>query len=381
MNFNRSYDVIVIGLGAMGSAAAAQLAARGLRVLGLDRFSPPHDRGSSHGESRVIRQAYFESPAYVPLLRRAYALWRELERCSHLDLLAITGGLMLGRPDSPVVAGSLQSAQVHGLPHELFDADQIRRRFPQFHPDPDTVAVFEPEAGFVHAETAVRVQLNHAVRLGSELRRDEEATAWQVSATGVRVETRRGSYAAGRLVVAAGAWMNRLLTPLALPLRVERRVQFWFEPAANAEAFAPGVFPIWIWDTGGGIYPYGVPAINETVKVALHGESAEVECTADTIDRTVHRSEVGRMRALLRPRIPALAARCIRTAPCLYTCTPDAHFVIDRHPEHANVWIVSACSGHGFKFSPVIGEITADLVTDGRTRHDIELFRLARLPA
>lgn len=373
-----TYDVILIGLGAMGSAAAAQLAARGKRVLGLDRFFPPHDKGSSHGQSRVIRQAYFESPSYVPLLLHAYELWRELERHSDSSLMAITGGLMLGRSDSAVVAGSLRSAQTHDLPHELLDAAQIRRTFPQFVPDKDTVALFEANAGFLHAEAAVGAQLDRAAQLGAVLRFDEEATRWRALASCIRVTTNRGTYEAGQLVISAGAWAGRLLAPLALPLTIERHVQFWFEPRGGGGQFSPDRFPIWIWDTGDGAYPYGLPAIDGAVKVARHGAGENRECTADTIERNVRREEVEAMRAVVRPRIPTLAGRCIDAVPCLYTCTPDGHFVLGRHPGHDAVWIVSPCSGHGFKFSPVIGEIVADLVAEGRTRHDIELFRLSR---
>ncbi|MGH8495999.1 MAG: N-methyl-L-tryptophan oxidase [Gammaproteobacteria bacterium] len=371
-----TYDVILIGLGAMGSAAAAQLAARGQRVLGLDRYFPPHDRGSSHGQSRVIRQAYFESPSYVPLLLRAYELWRELEDHSGSSLLVVTGGLMLGRSDSAVVAGSLRSARAHGLPHELLDAQQIRRYFPAFAPGEDIVALFEANAGFVHAELAVRAQLDRAAHLGATLLFKEEVTAWQVSASGVRINTKRGSYHAAQLVICAGAWAGRFLAPLVLPLRVERQVQFWFEPRGDAGGFAPDRFPIWIWDIGEGAYPYGLPAIDTAVKVALHGPGRE--CTVDTIERKVREEDVEAMRAVLRPLIPVLSGRCVDAVPCLYTSTPDGHFVLDRHPGHDAVWIVSPCSGHGFKFSPVIGEIVADLVSEGRTRHDIGLFGLSR---
>ncbi len=362
-------DVIILGLGGMGSAAASHLAARGKRVLGLDQFSPPHDKGSSHGKNRVIRQAYYEDPAYVPLLLRAYELWRELERESQLELLTITGGLMIGAPDSEVVAGSLRSAQLHGLPHELLNAGEIRRRFPQFNPTGETVALFEKNAGFVRPELAVRAHLDVAARGGATLRFEEKVTDWTVN-DHVTVTTTRGTYEAGQLVITAGAWASDFVK---LPLAVERQVQFWFEPMSDI-----GQLPIWIWETEDGLHPYGLPAMDGGVKVALHNHDRSRTCTPDTIDRTVHEHEVEAIRACLRDRIPALPGRLIEAKTCMYTSTADGHFILDWHPSRANVLIVSPCSGHGFKFTPVIGELVADLVCNDRTRYDISLFSLRR---
>ena len=357
----KSFDVIVIGLGGMGSAAAAHLAKRGKRVLGLDQFTPPHDKGSSHGKNRVIRQAYYEDPSYVPLLLRAYELWDEL------GLLTRTGGLMIGRPESEVVAGSLRSARQHNLPHELLDAAQIRQRFLAFTPSNETVAVFEANAGFVRPEAAVQAHLDRAARLGATLRFDEKVT----DLSGVTVTTTRGKYEAGKFVITAGPWVTDFVK---LPVTVERQVQFWFEPARDL-----GQMPIWIWETEDGLHPYGLPAMDGSVKVAMHDHSPRRVCTPDTIDRVVHEEEVEAMRACLRDRIPALAGRLVDAKTCLYTSTADGHFILDRHPSYDNVLVVSPCSGHGFKFTPVIGEIVAHLVVDGRTCHSIELFRLARL--
>ncbi len=370
-------DVIVVGLGGMGSAAAAELAARTRRVLGFDAFFPPHEHGSSHGRSRVIRQAYFEDPAYVPLLLRAYELWQALEQDCGSGLLTITGGLMLGAPESEVVAGSLRSAVEHGLAHELLDAREIRRRFPELRPGAGTVALYEKNAGFVLPEAAVSAQLSRATRLGATLRTDEPVLAWEASGRSVRVTTAQGSYEAEQLVVAAGAWVAPVVTRVA-PWVVERQVQHWFEPAGAIDAFLPDRFPIWIWETDEGLCPYGFPAMDGLVKVALHHGGEDRVCTADSVDRTVGESEIDALRACLRERVPRLAGRWAESKPCLYTSTPDGHFVIDRHPEHSNVWIVSPCSGHGFKFAPVIGEIVAELVVDGRTRHEIAPFRLDR---
>jgi sarcosine oxidase len=379
-----TFDAIVLGLGAMGSAAACHLAARGKRVLGLDQFSLPHEQGSSHGQSRVIRQAYFEDPAYVPLLLRTYELWRQLERDSDKQLLTITGGLMLGTASSAVVSGSLRSAREHGLAHELLDAKQIRSRFPLFAPESDTVALFEKSAGFVRPEEAVRAQLNLAAKSSTTLHFEEPVTRWEANRSGVRVTTSRGTYEAGQLVICAGPWLGKVAADLALPLQVERQVQFWFEPAGGIEPFLPEQFPIWLWETNDGTHPYGLPAIDGSsggVKVSMHHGGKNSHCTPDTVDRNVAEQEIETARQAITKRIPALSGRCLRAVTCMYTNSPDGHFVIDRHPEHSNVLIVSPCSGHGFKFCPVVGEIVSDFVERGASRHDIGLFGLKRLRA
>lgn len=379
---NRTFDAIILGLGGMGSAAACHLAARGKRVLGLDQFTPPHDKGSSHGQSRVIRQAYYEDPAYVPLLLRAYELWRQLEHDSGKELLTLTGGLMLGSQYSAVVAGSQRSAKQHGLPHELLDAREIRNRFPQFNPGSDTIALYEKNAGCVRPEEAVRAHLDLAARRGAILQLETEVTNWAATHDCVRVTTKRGDYEAGQLVICAGPWAWKLLADLSLPLRVERQVQIWFEPVGGIEPFLPDRFPIWIWETKEGTHPYGLPALDGAgggVKVSLHHGGKNPPCTPDTIDRSVSGEEIALARRSVSALLPALNGPCLRAVTCLYTNTPDEHFLIDRHPAHPQVLIVSPCSGHGFKFCPVIGELVADLVEHEKTRHPIALFRLDRL--
>ncbi|MSU59738.1 MAG: N-methyl-L-tryptophan oxidase [Pedosphaera sp.] len=379
---SRAFDVIVLGLGGMGSAAAAHLAARGQRVLGLEQFTAPHDQGSSHGRSRVIRQAYFEDPAYVPLLLRAYELWRELERDSGRELLTITGGLMLGAPDSAVVSGSHRSAKQHGLAHELLDACEIKRRFPQFHPDADTVALYEKNAGVVRPEESVRAHLDLATRRGATLRMEERVESWSASADSARVKTARGEYEAGQLVISAGPWAGEILRELNLPFQVERQVQLWFEPNGGVENFLPGKFPVWIWETTDGAHPYGLPALDGPgggVKFAIHHGGKDRFCTAATVERNVSDEEIALARAQIASRLPALDGPCLRAVTCLYTTLPDEHFLIDRHPSHPPVLIVSPCSGHGFKFCPVVGEIVADFVEHGKTRRPVSLFRLDRL--
>jgi sarcosine oxidase len=351
-------------------------------VLGLEQFTSPHDQGSSHGRSRVIRQAYFEDPAYVPLLLRAYELWRELERDSNRKLLTITGGLMLGAPDSAVVRGSHRSACEFGLPHELLNAREIKRRFPQFQPEPDTIALFERNAGALRPEESVRAHLELAARRGATLQMDERVESWSENTAGVCVKTSRGEYTAGRLVITAGPWIAELTAGLNFPFRVERQIQLWIEPTCALEIFRPGKFPVWIWETKNGAHPYGLPALDgeeDGVKVSVHHGGENQFCTAQTVERKISDEEISAAHAEITARIPALNGRCLRAVTCLYTNLPDEHFLIDRHPAHPAVLIVSPCSGHGFKFCPVIGEIVADLVERNATRHPIGLFSAARL--
>ncbi len=372
------YDAIVLGLGGMGSAALRSLAGRGRRVLGLEQFEPGHDRGSSHGGSRMIRQAYFEGAAYVPLLLRSYELWRTVEHDLREPLLTVTGGAFIGTPDSVTVAGSLAAAREWNLPHEVLDAGEIRRRWPAMHPDPAAVAVVESAAGFVHAERAVKGNCRLAIAAGADVRTGERALSWQVSSgEEVRVTTTSASYDADRLVVTAGPWAPQVLADLGLPLTIERQLQFWFAP--GSPEYELGRFPVFIWELADRGQVYGFPNIDGLgPKFGIFRLGAS-PVNADTVDRTVHDAEVGRMRAHLDTILPAAAvAPLVKGVTCMYTTSPDEHFVIDRHPAHPQVVLATGFSGHGFKFVPVVGEILADLATEGATRHDIEMFRLAR---
>ncbi|MBF2048374.1 MAG: N-methyl-L-tryptophan oxidase [Leptolyngbya sp. IPPAS B-1204] len=367
------FDVIVIGLGGMGSATVYQLAQRGQRVLGLEQFTPPHNRGSSHGKSRIIRQAYFEHPSYVPLLLRAYQLWQQIEQETNQKLLFLTGGLMIGPPKSTTVSGSRRSAQEHGLAYEILDAQQIHARFPLLHPDPSAIALFEAKAGFVRPEAAIRAHLQRAAQLGAVLHFEEPVLDWHTTEQGVQVTTAKTTYEAARLVIAPGAWAARLLK-LEIPFVVERQVLYWFEPLRHRELFDCTHLPIYIWDTGDGVQFYGFPADadSEGVKIAFF-RAGEV-CTPETIDRTVYPHEVEMMRKYLNQYIPDLNGKLLDTVTCMYTNVPDEHFVIGLHPAYANVVVASPCSGHGFKFASVVGEILADLAINGHTPHPLELF-------
>jgi sarcosine oxidase len=374
------FDVIVVGLGGMGSAAAHHLARRGVRVLGLEQHTAAHDRGSSHGGSRLVRQAYYEDPAYVPLLRRAYELWDDLARDSGAETLVRTGGLMIGRPDSRVVTGTLASAAHWDLAHEVLDAAAIRRRFPTLRPADDEVGVFEAVAGFVRPEDTVRRQLRLAAEAGAELHFTEPVRDWRADGDEVIATTALGTYTARRLVLCPGAWAPSLLARLGLTLAVERQVQHWFQPVGPVGSFRPGSHPVFIWECPDGVQFYGFPATDGPdggVKVAFFRRGRPAD--PDQLDREIHPAEIEDMRSYLAHRIPALSGSYLRGRACMYTNTPDEHFVVDRVPGAPNCIVAAGFSGHGFKFVPVVGEILADLATDGRTDHPIGLFAADRL--
>jgi sarcosine oxidase len=373
-----SYDVIVIGLGGMGSAAAYHLARRGQRVLGLEKFTPAHDKGSSHGGSRIIRQSYFEDPAYVPLLLRAYELWEDLARDSGQEVYRITGGLFLGPSECLTVAGSLRASLQWSLPHEVLDAAQIRTRFPNFTPQPDDVGLYEPKAGFARPEMTVAAHLDLAARAGATLRFGEEVLHWSESTAGVTVTTGTDTYTAGQVVICPGAWAPELLAELGIPITVERQVLYWLDPVGGTAPFEDQ--PIFINENANGMQIYGFPAIDGPrggVKVAFFRKGQV--CTPETIDRIVHPEEISAMRDRVTELLPALAGDCVHSATCMYSNTSDEHFVITRHPDYANVTVACGFSGHGFKFVPVVGEIVADLATTGTTAHPIGLFDPQRL--
>ena len=372
------FDVVVCGLGAMGSAALHHLASRGRRVLGLERFTPGHDRGSSHGRTRIIRLGYFEHPSYVPLLRRAYQLWRELEAAAGRKLVHVTGIAEIGAPGSTLVKGTLASSRHHGLRHETLAAGELMRRFPGFALPPDYIAVLQPDGGFVEAEPAVAAQIALATAAGAEIRSGERVRAIEPRAGSVRIVTDRGAVESGTVIVAVGAWTKSLLPDLAAPLRATREVMGWFEPA---DAKLVSGFPVFIIESRHGMHysipPQGGAGIGAGIKIAKHHHQDET-VDPDHHDRTVSADDEALIRGAVADHIPAANGRMIAAETCLYTMTPDGDFVIDRLPGAHNVVVASPCSGHGFKFAPVIGEILADLATTGATRHDIARFSLAR---
>jgi sarcosine oxidase len=368
-------DVIVAGLGAHGSATAYALASRGASVLGFDRFARGHTLGSSGGLSRIIRLSYYEHADYVPLLRRAWDLWRDLERASGETLLTQTGGLYAGDPDGELVSGARTSARAHGLAHSLLDTPALRSRYPLFEWLDGWVGLFEEQAGWLAPERCIEAHLGLAERAGATLRFEEPVERLESTFNGVRVTTPTGSVEAPQLVLAVGAWLPKLVPFLAAELSVERNVLFWFEPRAEREAFAR--LPVYIVEDTDRLY-YGFPYVEgQGLKVAgLHfGDPAD----PDTIDRTASAADEERVRAWLRRRVPLANGERRDAKVCMYTNTPDSHFVIDRLLEDSNVIVASVCSGHGFKFASVIGEILADLVLEGETRHEIGFLSAERL--
>jgi sarcosine oxidase len=372
----QTYDVIVLGLGGMGSAAAFELARRGRRVLGLEQFGLVHDRGSSHGQTRIIRKAYFEHPDYVPLLHRAYERWYDLEQLQGVHLFTECGCLSIGRETTELVAGVRRAAQQHRLPVEDLSAAELRRRYPAFRFGEDSVGVLERNAGFLYVEACVQAHLEAARTLGADLRGNEAVTAWEANAGRAIVRTARDTFAADRLLITAGSWAASVLNRLGLPLTVRRQVLFWFA-TANDALFRRDVFPTYMAELPTGFY-YGFPVIDPAGhKVARHDRGEEIADPA-TVDRSIRPSDPADCEAFLRAHLPAAAGAVRQAKVCMYTMTPDQHFIIDVHPEHPHVALAAGFSGHGFKFAAVVGEVLADLAEKGRTDLPIGMFRVGR---
>lgn len=373
------FDVIILGLGAMGGAAAQQVARRGKRVLGIDQFTPPHDRGSSHGGSRIIRQAYFEGPDYIPLVLRAYELWHDLELEEGKLLVHTTGGLVIGNRDGELVRRTISSAKQHNIAIEVLSERELATRFSAFRPLPDDVGVLEKLAGYLVPEDCIQAQLASATRAGAELHYGEEVRSWSTEPDRVEVQTARGRYTAKHLVVTAGPWAGKVLRS-AFPVRVTRQVTAWIQPTVGTGPFLPERFPIFIAEgRSGGYASYGFPAIDGPdggIKVAIHG--SPIECSPESVGRVIHDSDIKQIISGLRGRIPSIDGPVIRAKTCLYTMTPDEHFIIGAHPQAPSCTVACGFSGHGFKFAQVVGEILADLSTTGSTRHSIAMFSPAR---
>ncbi|MEP6689950.1 MAG: N-methyl-L-tryptophan oxidase [Gemmatimonadaceae bacterium] len=375
-------DVIIVGLGAMGSAASYELARRGKSVLGIDQFSPPHDLGSTHGRSRIIREAYFEDPAYVPIVQRAYELWRALEREAGDELLLITGGVMIGDEHGTLVHGARTSAERHGLPHELLDARETRRRFPGLEPPDEMVALLEPRAGVLKPERCVTAFLSLAGKHGATLNTNERVIGWRATDAGVSVRTTRRAYEAEQLVLTAGPWLPELLSGTeghglsTEQLTVERQLFHWYAPAAHAAWFAPRAMPISLWEYEPEKMFAAFADLGDGVKFGIHHEGERTDPAR--VRREVTPADDETMGALVRRFMPNAFGALRESRVCLYTNTPDHHFLIDRLPCAPSVLVASPCSGHGFKFASAIGEIVADLVTGGASRFDLSLFAAGR---
>ncbi len=372
------FDVIVAGVGGMGSAAVDHLARRGSRVLGLERFDIPNDLGSSHGFTRIIRLAYYEHSSYVPLLHRAYELWRELEEDAAERLLHVTGSIDAGPEDSFVFAGSLRSCLDHGLPHEVVDSRELGRRYPGYRLPPETMALIQPEGGFLLPERCIVAQVERAQAHGAEVRARERVLDWEPTAEGgVRVSSDRGTYEADRLVLSAGAWMGDLAGLGADFVVAERQVLAWLQPQ-RPELFAPERFPVFNLVVEEGRY-YGFPVFAVPGFKFGRYHHLEERVDPDAVEREPNAADEQVLREFAERYFPDGAGPTMALKVCLFENSPDEHFVLDLHPQHPQVVLAAGFSGHGFKFCSVVGEVIADLALGGETAHEIEFLRLARL--
>ena len=371
-----TYDCIVLGTGGVGSAALYQLAARGLSVLGLDRFGPGHDRGSSHGQTRIIRQAYFEHADYVPLVLRSYELWRELEQRRGEQLFVQAGLLEVGPSQGVVVPGVKYAAAKYNLSIDELSAREIMSRWPGFRVDDDMSGVFEREAGYLHVERCVIAHLEEAQRLGATLETGVRVREWKADGgDAITVETDRGSFSAGRLIVTPGAWAPQLLAGLGLRLEVRRKPLFWYE--CPDEYHVNSGFPGYLFEMPEGIF-YGFPQIDEQgIKIAEH-TAGDIVTDPLLVDRELHDRDQKMVEMFLERHLPHVSRNLQEHAVCMYTCTPDEQFIVDRHPQHPQVAFAAGLSGHGFKFTPALGQALVELAIDGRTELPIEFLSASR---
>lgn len=370
-----TFDYIVLGAGGFGSSVLYHLARRGARAVAIERFGVAHDRGSSHGETRIIRKAYFEHPNYVPLLLRAYELWEKLEAESGKTLYRDVGLVVGGTPDSTVITGAMKAATLHGLSVEQLTSQSARKRFPAYAVPEDYSVVYEAEAGYLFVEDCVRTALELAQRRGGELRTEETVLDWKSDGQKVRVRTNRGEYEASGLVITAGAWAANALSELQLPLQVLRKVLLWFEtPQPQFDASAGN--PCFFFETPGGEF-YGFPRIDGLVKMAQHSGGQPVANPLD-LDRELHSADVAPVSEFIGQLMPQIPKIPKRHATCMYTQTPDSHFIVDLHPRYPNVAIGAGFSGHGFKFTSSIGEALANLAVEGRADQSLDFLSLAR---
>jgi len=374
----REFDAIVIGVGGMGSATTYHLARRGQQVLGLEQFDIPNELGSSHGATRIIRMAYPEGAAYVPLLRRAYDLWRDLETRSGERLLFVTGCVDAGAPDSATIRGSLETCRQFGLEHEALNARSLQERFPGYRLPDGLTAVLQPDGGFLVPERCIVNYVRAAQALGAEVRTRERVIEWNPSGGGVEVRTERESYRARRLVITAGPWASQLcsvLETLAIP---ERQVVLWTQPT-RPELFHLGSFPVFNLEAPEGRF-YGCPVYGVLgFKIGKYHHRRE-NVDPDGVDREIHPEDEAVLREGIRRFFPDADGPALAMKTCMFTNSPDEHFILDRHPDAENVYFAAGFSGHGFKFASVVGEIMTDLALDGGTRYadEIDMFRLAR---
>lgn len=376
MSLNYDYDVIVVGVGGMGSATVYQLASRGFRVLGLDRYNIPNRMGSSHGISKIIRLAYHEDPSYVPLVRRSYELWHQLEQLVGEKLYVQTGTIRGGPEQGSMFSGSLKACRIHQLPHEILDSNDLKRRFPSYSVPRDTMAVVQSEGGFLLSEKCISSYVFAAVESGAHVKGREPVFSWEPTEHGVRVETDREIYSAKHLVITAGPWMSSLISRLSELTKPEKQVVGWFSPLAP-DLFSVEKFPVFGLEVPQGRF-YGFPNFDgRGFKVGCYNHFKE-QVDPDRFDRDVSSADDELLRNFIGDCFPAGLGSTLALQTCLFTNTPDGHFILDRHPDYPQVSMAAGFSGHGFKFASVVGDIMADLVEGKDDNYDLHLFKLSR---
>lgn len=378
---NNHFDVIVVGVGSMGSATCYQLAKRGVHVLGLEQFNIAHTLGSHHGGTRLIRQAYFEHPSYVELLKAVYPLWRTLESETGVELFHQVGALYLGSPDCELVAGSRLAASAYDIPFQSLSPKEVEERFPAFRCPENWVGVFEPNAGFLRSEAAVAAMAQRALEAGAVIRGQTKVVSWESDSSNVTVRTDSESFTADRLILCGGAWTGSLLSDLGVALRVTRQVVAWVWPPSPSD-FCTERMPGWAIDPNPageyrGIY-YGFPLSQNPLGVKLGWHAPGLESQPDDVDRKVHPHDLEWLPEFSEKYMPRLGSSLLGATTCLYTYSPDGHFIVDRHPRRDNVYFAGGFSGHGFKFAPIIGQALADLALDDRTRLPVDFLKLDR---
>lgn len=371
------HDIIVIGVGGMGSAATYHLAKRGYDVLGLEQFDIPHEKGSNHGVTRIIRKAYFEDTSYIPLLQRAYELWETLQEENGRQLLHRHGSITAGRPDEKNFNGAIQACERYSLPYEVLASNELSNRFPGYQLPEEFQAVYQPDGGFLASDRCLIAHVEEAFENGGEVHAREKVLDWSVTSEGVRVESEDDEYTADRLIISAGPWAQEIIDELKGRATPERQVLGWFQPKASSH-FAPDNFPVFTATLDRGPY-YGFPVFETPgFKIGRH-HHLEQDTTPEALDETPRPEDEQLLRDIAEEYFPTGAGPTMRLTTCLYTNSPDEQFIIDTHPDHPEVVIAAGFSGHGYKFCSVVGEILADLATEGQTEHPIGLFRLERL--
>jgi len=374
---NNTSDVIIIGLGAMGSATSMFLSHNGVKVIGFDSYSPPHEFGSSLGHTRVIREAYHEGTTYVPIVQRAYEIWFEMNENSKVPIIETYGGLLIG-PKTGDIENALKSANKYDIPIKKMTTDEISQKFSVLNPPKEYIGLLESRGGAVFVENSINHMLNTALNNGSIHKYNERVVRWSKKSNYYLVETNLGNYKAEKLVFSSGAWITKLIPTLKLPIKIERQVLFWFSPRKNPDKFKSINMPNSGWDLDNGLSFYTMPNLeNRGFKVAMHHNGEFVD--PDTLIRESNDSDLKMVRDFLEEYIPDGNGELIDSKVCMYTDTPDQDFLIDSHPDDENIIICSPCSGHGFKFTPAIGEICSSLIINNSTNFDLDKFSLERL--